>query len=85
MTDKKTAAILIFSISIFAATCIHLAGSQTPIYVRMMPASMTATILTRRYGGSPDFAARAAVVTTLLSLVTIPVALILLKNIIAGG
>jgi len=46
--------------------------------VALMPVPVSSIILTRRYGGDPDFAAGAAVVTTLLSLVTVPAALSLL-------
>ena len=43
--------------------------------VALMPAAVSSSILTMRYGGSPAFAAQAAVVTTLVSLITVPVAL----------
>jgi len=46
--------------------------------VALMPASMSSTIITRRFGGDPDFAARAAVLTTLVSIITIPIGLWLL-------
>jgi predicted permease len=50
------------------------------IVVALMPAAMSSTVLTRRYGGDPDFAAGAAVVTTIVSLVTIPIGLGLLMK-----
>jgi predicted permease len=40
-----------------------------------MPVSVSATVLTRRYGGSPAFAATAALLTTLASLATVPLGL----------
>ena len=55
------------------------------VIVALMPATVSSTIITRRYGGSPDYAARVAVVTTILSMVTIPVALTLLGNVITRG
>ncbi|MBN1867822.1 AEC family transporter [Candidatus Sumerlaeota bacterium] len=42
------------------------------LIIAVMPAAVSATILTRRYGGSPDFAASAAVSTTVLSVATVP-------------
>ena len=53
------------------------------IIVALMPVSVSSTILTRRYGGSPDFAAKAAVLTTVLSMATIPLALVLLGKLMA--
>ncbi|TFG64292.1 MAG: AEC family transporter [Spirochaetales bacterium] len=38
----------------------------------IMPVSSQSPIITRRYGGSPDFASRAVIVTTLASAVTVP-------------
>jgi hypothetical protein len=43
------------------------------LVVMIMPAAVTTTILTRRFGGAPSFAAQAAVVTTIVSIATIPV------------
>lgn len=43
--------------------------------VALMPAAVTSVILTRRYGGDPDFAAECVVLSTLLSAVTMPFAL----------
>lgn len=48
--------------------------------VALMPGTVSSTIITRRYGGSPTFAARAAIVTTLVSIVTIPAGLMLLES-----
>ncbi len=45
------------------------------LIVALMPASVSSTIITRRYGGDPDFAARAAVLTTILSIFTVPLGL----------
>jgi len=55
------------------------------IIVALMPASISSTIITRRFGGSPDFAARAAVLTTILSLATIPLSLLLLTRFMAAA
>ena len=46
--------------------------------VGIMPVSMSAAVLTIRYGGSPEYAGQAAVVTTLVSLVTMPLLMTLL-------
>jgi len=59
---------------------IHPEVRSISIIVAIMPVSVSSTILTRRYGGSPDFAAKAAVVTTLLSLATLPAALLILQE-----
>jgi len=40
--------------------------------VALMPAAVSSTLITRRYGGSPQFAAQAAILTTLLSVLTVP-------------
>jgi len=42
------------------------------ILVALMPASATAVIMTRLYGGSSEFAASGTLITTLLSAITIP-------------
>jgi len=46
--------------------------------VAIMPVSVSASVLTMRYGGSTEFAGQAAVVTTLASIVTMPLMLTLL-------
>ena len=40
--------------------------------VSIMPVASSAVVFMRRFGGNPDLAAQAAVVTTLLSILTIP-------------
>jgi predicted permease len=40
--------------------------------VSIMPVSSSAVVFMRRFGGDPDLAAQAAVITTLLSILTIP-------------
>ena len=40
--------------------------------VSIMPVSSSAVVFMRRFGGNPDLAAQAAVITTLLSIITIP-------------
>ena len=47
--------------------------------VSLMPAAVTSTVLTRRYGGDPDFAAQAAVITTLLSIITVTLGLTIIE------
>jgi predicted permease len=41
--------------------------------VSIMPVSSSAVVFMRRFGGDPDLAAQAAVITTLLSILTIPI------------
>lgn len=41
------------------------------LIVALMPASVSSTIITRRYGGDPDFAGQAAVSTTVLSVASV--------------
>jgi predicted permease len=53
------------------------------VIVALMPVPISSTVLTRRFGGSPRFAAQAAMVTTLLAAVTVPLAVMLLQNVIA--
>jgi predicted permease len=48
---------------------------QVCVIVALMPATATAVILTRVYGGSSEFAATATLVTTLASALTIPLGL----------
>ncbi|OGV74057.1 MAG: hypothetical protein A3K19_04640 [Lentisphaerae bacterium RIFOXYB12_FULL_65_16] len=60
-------------------------GLNVERFHALVPLPVSASIVTRRYGGSPDFAARAAVLTTLASIVTIPAALLLLEKFISGG
>jgi predicted permease len=46
--------------------------------VSIMPASVGSAVVTRKFGGSPEFAAQAALVTTLASIATIPLMLFFL-------
>ncbi|MBN2302222.1 MAG: AEC family transporter [Lentisphaerae bacterium] len=41
--------------------------------VAVMPTSVSSIIMTRRYGGDPDFAAEATVVTTVTAIITVPI------------
>ena len=47
--------------------------------IAIMPVSVSAAILTRRFGGSPEFAGQAAIVTTVCSAATMPLMLMLLN------
>jgi predicted permease len=44
------------------------------VIVALMPSAVSSVIMTRRYGGNPDYAASTALVTTLCSIVTVPLA-----------
>lgn len=48
------------------------------VIVALMPLAVSSVIFTRIFGGEPDFAASSSLVTTLASIVTVPVALWLL-------
>ena len=50
---------------------------QIAVIVAVMPVAVTTSLLTRRFGGSPQFAAGAAVITTLISVLTVPLAVAL--------
>lgn len=45
---------------------------EVSIVVALMPAAASSVLIAKRYGGCPDFTGQTIVVTTLLSLVTIP-------------
>ncbi len=44
------------------------------VIVALMPTAISSVIMTRRYGGQPDYAASAALATTACSIVTVPLA-----------
>jgi hypothetical protein len=46
--------------------------------VALMPVSASSAVITRRFGGSPEFAGQAIIVPTLASIITIPLMLYLL-------
>lgn len=85
LTFVRLALLPALMIGIVLLTPLDPAVRNVAVIVALMPASVSASIVTRRYGGSPDFAARAAVLTTLASIVTIPAALLLLEKFIGGG
>lgn len=45
------------------------------VIVSLMPTAVTSVIITRRYGGNSSYATSAALVTTLLSIITVPLAM----------
>ena len=47
--------------------------------VALMPVSASAAVITRRYGGSPEFAGQSIIFTTIASLLTIPLMLVFMK------
>lgn len=47
--------------------------------VALMPVSASSAVITRRYGGSPDFAGQSIIFTTVASLLTIPLMLLFMK------
>ncbi len=52
--------------------------------VAVMPAAATSTIQTRRFGGSPEYAAQSLVVSTIVSLITIPSWLVIAFTLYSG-
>lgn len=42
------------------------------LIVSLMPASLSSTVMTRRFGGDPDFAVQTAILTTLGAIITVP-------------
>ena len=50
--------------------------------VSLMPVSASAVVFMRRFGGDPDLAAQAAVITTLLSVLTIPLMTYLFRGVL---
>jgi len=72
-------------IAILALIPLDPAVRNIAVIVALMPATISSPIITRRYGGSPDFAARVAVLTTLLSIITVPLAVLLLRGMLTFG
>jgi hypothetical protein len=85
MTVVRLVLLPALTIGIILLVPLDPAVRHVAVIVALMPASVSSTIVTRCYGGSPDFAARAAVLTTLISMVTIPAALLLLERFLAGS
>ncbi|MCJ8330738.1 MAG: AEC family transporter [Lentisphaeria bacterium] len=52
---------------------------QIGLIVSLMPGALTPAVLTRLYGGSPEFASQTAVVSTFFSLATIPIGFYILQ------
>jgi len=48
------------------------------VIVALMPLAVSSVIYTRIFGGEPDFAASSSLVTTLIAIITVPIALWLL-------
>ena len=73
--------ILIPALTIFLLIALPLPADvrNVAIIVALMPVPISSMVLTRRYGGSPRFAAQAAVMTTLAAIVTVPLAVVLLR------
>jgi malate permease and related proteins len=65
-------------LGILALFPLHADVRGIALIVALMPTSVSSTVVTRLYGGSPEFAVRAAVVTTLASIVTVPLGVWLL-------
>ena len=45
------------------------------VIVSLMPVAVSSVIMTRRFGGSPEYAASTAFISTLIAIITVPVAL----------
>ncbi len=62
-------AVLIFLLKLFP---LEKDMFEVSIVVALMPAAASSVLIAKRYGGCPDFTGQAIIVTTLLSLITIP-------------
>lgn len=87
MLQKRDLAYLSFVRLILLPACliliiyflpIPMETKKIPYIVALMPVPVSSSIMTHRFGGDADFAARGAVVTTILSIITIPLSLLLL-------
>lgn len=47
---------------------------EASVIIMLMPVAVSTILMTRRYGGDPEYAASTALVTTVLSMVTVPLA-----------
>ncbi|MHC4872835.1 MAG: AEC family transporter [Planctomycetota bacterium] len=90
MTDKRDLAylclvrlIVLPAIMIGVLYCLPISQDvkNIAVIVALMPTSVSSTVLTRKYGGDPDFAARAAVITTIIAIVTVSLSLWLLEGV----
>ncbi|MCX7726660.1 MAG: hypothetical protein N2053_07400, partial [Chitinispirillaceae bacterium] len=50
------------------------------VIVSLMPTAVTSVIMTRRYGGNTSYATSAALVTTLISIITVPLVIKFIFN-----
>ncbi len=48
------------------------------LIIALMPVASSTAVLTRRFGGSPSFAAAAAVITHVFAIITVPTGLYIL-------
>ncbi len=93
LTDRRDLAwltinrlILIPAVTILLLVALPLSADvrNVAIIVALMPVPISSMVLARRFGGSPRFAAQAAVVTTLAAIITIPLAVVLLQSLLRG-
>ena len=66
---RQAASVLIFLLKLFS---LEKEMFEVSIVVALMPAAASSVLIAKRYGGCPDFTGQAIIVTTLFSLITIP-------------
>ncbi|WP_027309233.1 AEC family transporter [Caloramator sp. ALD01] len=68
--------IVYFILNLFGLKDFYL---NIPVIITAMPAAANTVIMAEKYGGNPEYASKVVFLTTILSVVTIPAILILLK------
>ena len=65
----------IVSVGVLWLLPLNLEVERVALVVALMPSAATSAVLARRFGGDPDFAAAASLVTTVAAVVTVPLTL----------
>lgn len=52
---------------------------QVMVTIMAMPAATTTVILAEKYGGNPEYASRIVFISTIISMITIPVMILLVQ------
>ncbi|MDA0989756.1 MAG: AEC family transporter [Verrucomicrobia bacterium] len=72
LTVVRLVAIPLITVALLLMLKLPPEARNIALVVSVMPASVSSVILTRRYGGDPEFAAEAVLATTLFSILTVP-------------
>ncbi len=72
--------IILPAVAIFTLSLLPISSEvySIAVIVALMPVAVSSAITFRRYGGNPGYAASTALVTTILSILTVPAALLIL-------